>query len=109
MSERDYYILSLISKYFVFFSLSIISNISFYFQEAYRRWVCSTLIPYFAEPDDIRQNLTTVNKNGNISSTKASTSSSSRSSRNVNDVKENVLTGLVDHEEDPVLSRLLKR
>lgn len=24
-------------------------------QEAYRRWVCSTLIPYFAEPDDIRQ------------------------------------------------------
>lgn len=79
----------------------------FSLQEAYRRWVCSTLIPYFAEPDDIRQNLTTVNKNGNTSSTKAS--SSSRSSRNVNDVKEHVLTGLVDHEKDPVLSRLLKR
>lgn len=71
--------------------------------------MCSTLIPYFAEPDDIRQNVTTVNKRGNTSSAKASSSSSSRSSRNINDVKENVLTGLVDHEEDPVLSRLLKR
>lgn len=89
-------------------NILIEKKISFSFQEAYRRWVCSTLIPYFAEPDDIRQNLTTVNNNGNTS-TKASSSSSSRSSRNVNDVKENVLTGLVDHEEDPVLSRLLKR
>lgn len=86
----------------------LIENLFFLFQEAYRRWVCSTLIPYFAEPDDIRQNSTTVNKNDNASSTKESSSSSSRSSRNVNDVKE-IVTGLVDHEEDPVLSRLLKR
>lgn len=24
-----------------------------YLQEAYRRWVCSTLVPYFAEPQDV--------------------------------------------------------
>lgn len=40
-------------------------------QEAYRRWVCSTLIPYFAEPTDVLANKdqpltdSIINRNGN--------------------------------------------
>lgn len=73
--------------------------------------MCSTLIPYFAEPDDIRQN-STVNRNGNppTNTTKSSSRPSSLISKtSIVNVRQSVNTGLVDHEEDPVVSRLLKR
>lgn len=62
--------------------------------------MCSTLIPYFADLDDIRQN-NTVNNFGNTTRTTNRTSSG-------ND-KRIDKAGLVDHETDPVVSRLLKR
>lgn len=74
--------------------------------------MCSTLIPYFAEPDDIRQNVT-VNRNGNIktsnTTTTNTTSRASSTRTSIVNVRQSVNTGLVDHEEDPVVSRLLKR
>lgn len=38
---------------FAFFFLFPIVFFSLCLQEAYRRWVCSTLVPYFAEPSDV--------------------------------------------------------
>lgn len=76
--------------------------------------MCSTLIPYFAEPDDIRQNVT-VNRYGNTTSAKqhdATTTSTkfiANGASSIVNVRQSVNTGLVDHEEDPVVSRLLKR
>ncbi|CAD7077979.1 unnamed protein product [Hermetia illucens] len=59
-------------------------------KEAYRRWVCSTLIPYFAEPEDIRQKTTTsntINKTENHSAASSNLyhARTSRSTRNISD------------------------
>lgn len=69
--------------------------------------MCSTLIPYFAEPDDIRQNKFVNNYDNTTTRNITSTSVHRTSSKNI--VSQNLNTGLADHETDPIVSRLLKR
>lgn len=103
-----YYICNVKEIFFIF----LFHFFFFYFQEAYRRWVCSTLIPYFAEPDDIRQNKFVNNYDNTTTTTKNTTSTTNTHrtfSSNKNLVSQNLNTGLADHEKDPIVSRLLKR
>lgn len=99
--------------------------ISFFFvfglcksQEAYRRWVCSTLIPYFAEPIDIRQNRNEENKentnnnnnnninyNNNVNNNEPNSKSLHPSLSDDGDEKTQV--GLVS--DDPVVFKILNR
>lgn len=73
------------------------------FQEAYRRWVCSTLIPYFAEPADIRPkrdvNRDIINNSTNIKV----------SNQNFKNKGDSSTTSLQIYGEDPLLSRVLNR
>ena len=69
--------------------------------------MCSTLIPYFAEPDDIRQNVN-VNRNGNMTATN-NTSIITKHSNSIANIREPAYMDSAMHVEDPVVSRLLKR
>ncbi|XP_055315527.1 uncharacterized protein LOC129575665 [Sitodiplosis mosellana] len=89
-------------------------------KEAYRRWVCSTLIPYFAEPIDIRQsrnkenkentnnnnNNNNINYNNNVNNNNEPNSKSLRSSLTDEEDKKTQV-GLVS--DDPVVFKILNR
>lgn len=89
-------------------------------QEAYRRWVCSTLIPYFAEPIDIRQsrneenkentnnnnNNNNINYNNNVNNNNEPNSKSLHSSL-TDEQDEKTQVGLVS--DDPVVFKILNR
>lgn len=68
-------------------------------QEAYRRWVCSTLIPYFAEPSDIRHKRSANEDSGHEFTSTALAIKEIQSS-----------TRIASHSvEDPVVFKILNR
>lgn len=70
-------------------------------QEAYRRWVCSTLIPYFVEPNEIQQN-----------QKQHSTSDGATTIRKVSSITEEIpfpAHSLSETLEDALVSKLLNR